>query len=409
MSSERKKLGALMHLYPGCCQKLFPELVKRHPDRRIVLITDPIYNIKFRGYDICSDSLSDEQYIDLISTFRGYPAVLMHYPEYFKKWLIPALGQPDRCLYWCYKNTCPRGVRVIGFWNLEPDFEQVRFGFSEQSKGYETRVNLTGRHTRPSFDWFTDIPQLRKNSIERRGNPHPCPLPLLLVKRIVAMSAYAGNLIVDPFAGSFTTAVAAEYFGLDFVGIELSEQYIRYGHDRIQRECRITPQICSAEIISVVKNSDRWGTPWYVYDALHEEFDFTLDAAAEEATAKCDHFFTPEIDGLVQDWGGERVFLNPPYSKILPWLQKAHESTRRGATVVCLLHADNSTEWYRFCLDHAHEIRQVTERIRFLNPHNGFLMGSGFNRPSIIAVFRPGIREGNVVFRTMSFRRMEAA
>lgn len=255
MSSERKRQDVLMEMYWGCCQTQFHDIIRRHQGRRILLIFDPPYNIKYPRYDGYRDNLPLEKYIDLIKMFRGYPSIVIQYPELMQKLVAPALGQPSRWLNWCYKNTCARGFRVIGFWNVTPDFEQVRFGFSENSKDYEIRVNNTGRCTRFSFDWWADIPQLRKNCIERRGNPHPCPLPKLLVKRIIALCAHQGDLIIDPFAGSFTTALAAHYFGLDFAGVEMSKQYLRYGYERIQQECGIAPRICSGDGIESI--SDR--------------------------------------------------------------------------------------------------------------------------------------------------------
>lgn len=50
--------------------------------------------------------------------------------------------------------------------------------------------------------------------------------------------------------------------------------------------------------------SDEWETPQDVFNALHSEFHFTLDACATEQNHKCERFFTPLQDGLLQDWGG---------------------------------------------------------------------------------------------------------
>ncbi len=50
--------------------------------------------------------------------------------------------------------------------------------------------------------------------------------------------------------------------------------------------------------------SDEWATPQEFFDKLNEEFHFTLDPCALSTNAKCDKFFTPVEDGLIQDWGG---------------------------------------------------------------------------------------------------------
>jgi phage N-6-adenine-methyltransferase len=69
---------------------------------------------------------------------------------------------------------------------------------------------------------------------------------------------------------------------------------------------------------------DNLATAPEVFDPLHERFRFTIDVAALPHNAKLERYFTPEQDGLRQSWAGERVWLNPPYSDIEPWVQKAH-------------------------------------------------------------------------------------
>lgn len=74
---------------------------------------------------------------------------------------------------------------------------------------------------------------------------------------------------------------------------------------------------------------DNLSTPPEVFDPLNERFGFTLDACALTNNAKLPRFFTPEQDGLSQPWTRERVWCNPPYSDIEPWLEKAWTEWRR--------------------------------------------------------------------------------
>ena len=53
-------------------------------------------------------------------------------------------------------------------------------------------------------------------------------------------------------------------------------------------------------------DSDEWATPQELYDILDSEFHFNLDPCADETNHKCARFFTKEIDGLSQKWGGGR-------------------------------------------------------------------------------------------------------
>lgn len=70
-----------------------------------------------------------------------------------------------------------------------------------------------------------------------------------------------------------------------------------------------------------------WCTPQDFFDKLNEEFHFVLDSAATSTTAKCTIYFTPETDGLSQNWDrGGAVFYNPPYGReIGKWVKKAYE------------------------------------------------------------------------------------
>ena len=47
-----------------------------------------------------------------------------------------------------------------------------------------------------------------------------------------------------------------------------------------------------------------WETPLDLFDKINSVYNFTLDVCAVEDTAKCTKYFTPEIDGLSQKWGG---------------------------------------------------------------------------------------------------------
>ena len=52
--------------------------------------------------------------------------------------------------------------------------------------------------------------------------------------------------------------------------------------------------------------TDLWATPKLFFDMLNEEFHFDLDVCALPENAKCAEYFTPEMDGLAQDWTGRR-------------------------------------------------------------------------------------------------------
>ena len=121
------------------------------------------------------------------------------------------------------------------------------------------------------------------------------------------------------------------------------------------------------------KVDDRATTP-EVFDPLHERFGFTVDVAAATHNAKLARFFSIEDDGLAQPWGGgERVWCNPPYSNIGPWIQKAW--AEGDAEIIVMLLPANRTEqaWWQ---DHVEPFRDVPAsrlRVEFLRGRLRFI------------------------------------
>ena len=126
---------------------------------------------------------------------------------------------------------------------------------------------------------------------------------------------------------------------------------------------------------------DLWATPQYVFDELNAEFRFNLDPCALPENAKCTKFFTPEIDGLQQNWEAHRVFMNPPYGReIGKWVEKA--ATCGADIVVGLLPARTDTRWFHEYILNKAEIRFIKGRLKFGDATNAAPF------PSMIIVWR---------------------
>lgn len=66
--------------------------------------------------------------------------------------------------------------------------------------------------------------------------------------------------------------------------------------------------------VHFMSKTDLWSTPQAVFDKLNKEFGFDLDVCAIPENAKCRRFFSPEQNGLVQEWRGI-CFMNPQYGR----------------------------------------------------------------------------------------------
>lgn len=132
--------------------------------------------------------------------------------------------------------------------------------------------------------------------------------------------------------------------------------------------------------------TELWETPQDLFDTLNKEFHFGLDACAIPENAKCQNFFTPELDGLKQKWGGYgTIWCNPPYGpQIKEWVGKAVAEAKEGVTTVMLVPARTDTQWF-----HDYVYQKPGVEIRFLKGRIKF-GGAKYNAPfpSMLIIFR---------------------
>lgn len=164
-----------------------------------------------------------------------------------------------------------------------------------------------------------------------------------------------------------------------------AEYQRRFAQKRAQ-EVREVRQQRAQRIYHESKRHD-WETPWHVFDPYNDEFGFTLDVCAAVHTRKCARFFSPDDNGLVQDWGREICWMNPPYGDALEaWMEKAYLSSLAGATVVALVPSRTGTRWWHaWVLGHATEVRLRKGRITFVGAKDP----AGF--ASVAVIYRPFI------------------
>jgi hypothetical protein len=107
-----------------------------------------------------------------------------------------------------------------------------------------------------------------------------------------------------------------------------------------------------------------WGTPANIFDPLHEEFGFTMDGAASEQNA-----LLPRASTLEQPlrWYGERVFCNPPWSDIAPFLELAASAE----LAVLLVPARTNAKWFHKALALGAKVRFFLGRPKFVGPAVG--------------------------------------
>jgi len=231
--SDSVSLSDDIALYQGDCRELFPDVIKslKKQKQDFIVITDPPYNIKFRGYDTYTDIMPDYEYIDMMKMFNGLPSAIIQYPEEMMSLVYPALGKPDEVLCWCYNSNISKAFRLINVYKCKPDFNRVKQPYKNLTdKRIQKRIQhgSTGANL---YDWWSDI-QLEKN-VSKGKCFHPCQVPISLMERLIILLAKKSSIIIDPFMGVATTGVAARKLGYRFIGIELSQEYYRLAKGRL--------------------------------------------------------------------------------------------------------------------------------------------------------------------------------
>lgn len=207
----------LATLYLGDCRDVLPAMVGG-------IVTDPPYGIGFR-YGAHKD-VGGEEHRLLMACMTGRPRVVLQYPREMMAGLVPLWGAPADTYTWVYPSNLPRQTRIWGFWDCAANFEALRF----PPRNTATKVKSTSVR---SYDW-AEINLVKGNANDKTA--HPCQVPVELVRRAIVLSEF--DVVVDPFMGSGTTAVACHALGLPFVGIEKDPVYFDIACRRIEEAQR---------------------------------------------------------------------------------------------------------------------------------------------------------------------------
>jgi DNA modification methylase len=150
--------------------------------------------------------------------FNRSHAHLFHFLKDPKKFTFhfddPSIRVPSaRQLVYADARANPNGRLPDDTWILRP--QDVPGGFSENSD-----------------TWY--FPRVAGTFKERAGF-HGCQMPEQLLGRIVRASSNKGDLVLDPFTGSGTTLTVAKKLGRNWIGFELSPEYVRQATQRMEK------------------------------------------------------------------------------------------------------------------------------------------------------------------------------
>lgn len=143
-----------------------------------------------------------------------------------------------------------------------------------------------------------------------------------------------------------------------------------------------------------------WETPDDFFGVVNAEFRFQLDVAATRENRKCTGWIGRKENALSPKcpWiypSERRVWLNPGFSGVGPWMKKAYEESQRypDAVVVVMARISPSAKWWRNWAMKASEIRLLTgsvpkkSRVHFIPPPG--VEASSNTQENCLIIFRP--------------------
>ena len=190
-----------------------------------LILTDPPYNIGFK-YGQYKDNLPDTEYIARLALLKNHAetVAVIQYPEETMRYVVPALGVPDKVIAWCYNtNLRARAFRLISIYGRKPDFATVRQPYKNPGDRRVKKLIEAGSAGAPLYDWWADIQMVKNVSLEK--SIHPCPIPEALVERLILVLTHKGETVLDPFCGSGTVPFVAQNLGRKGIGIEIDRAY----------------------------------------------------------------------------------------------------------------------------------------------------------------------------------------
>lgn len=234
------------------------DLLKKIPDNSIdITFADPPFNLK-KKYNGYKDSLEFQDYLNWCKTWiaelvrvtkptgsifiHNIPKWLTYYATFlneladFKHWIswdAPS-GPMGKTL-----QPSHYGILYYAKDTKQNKFYEIRYPHKRCRKcGYLLKDyggKKAGLHPFGPLvsDVWTDIHRIKHTKYR---DEHPCQLPIHLLERIILMSTNEGDIVLDPFIGTGTTALAAKRLGRRHIGFDIDKKYIEITRNKLERE-----------------------------------------------------------------------------------------------------------------------------------------------------------------------------
>lgn len=148
----------------------------------------------------------------------------------------------------CKKRLSPRNEKILWYvknqdnykFNLD-DIRDPNVKYPNQKKNGKLKCNPLGKN--PSDVWQISKVTSGKNRSSKERTEHPAQFPLEMIDRIIKAGSNNRDLVIDPFMGSGTTAIAALKNGRKVIGFEVNSDYVKIIANRIDEFYKLKSEI----------------------------------------------------------------------------------------------------------------------------------------------------------------------
>ncbi|MEM7814775.1 MAG: site-specific DNA-methyltransferase [Candidatus Aenigmatarchaeota archaeon] len=223
------------------------KLMKKMPDNSVdMTFADPPFNLR-KSYENYKDNKEIEEYIDWCTQWifemvritkptgsifvHNIPRWLTYFSAYmntiakFRHWISwDSMGNP------LGKTLLPSHYGILWyvksnnfkFYDIRAPHKTCRDcgAFLKDYGGKKDQIHKFGTLV---SDVWTDVHRIRHKN---RRDKHPCQLPVALLERLILMSTDENDIVLDPFVGTGTTAIAAKRLGRHYIGFDINPKYV---------------------------------------------------------------------------------------------------------------------------------------------------------------------------------------
>ena len=238
----------------GDCLKILKTISDDSVD---MTFADPPFNLK-KKYNSCKDSKEKQAYLswcndwmsEMVRITKPTGTIFVHN---IPRWLSYYANQLNKMAYFRHWITWDSGGAPMGKTLLPNHYGILYYTKSESYKDFkfydircphpkcricnEFLKDYGGKKAQAHrvgpllSDVWNDIHRIRH---KKRRNEHPCQLPIPLLERLILMATDEKDIVLDPFVGTGTTAVAAKQLGRKYIGIEIDPDYVEIAKRNIK-------------------------------------------------------------------------------------------------------------------------------------------------------------------------------